>query len=155
MAAYLKDVDFSPDGSYFALVSTGFVPEEGDLFKTICDAAARFETDVANPHRPMWINYTGGDTLTSVAATGAAVYVQGHNRWLDNPYGRDSKAAGAVDRPGIGAIDPITGKALPWDPAKPARNGGQALLSTRTVYGWAVTASDSPGNRVMGLHSSP
>jgi len=130
MIAYLTDVDFAPDGSYFVLVSTGFVPRSGDLYETICDATARFETGIANPHRPTWINYTGGDTLTSVAATGAAVYVQGHNRWLDNPQGRDSAGPGAVNRLGIGAIDPTTGKALPWDPPKPARNGGEGFLAT-------------------------
>ena len=86
--AYLRDVDFSPDGSYFVFVSTGYVPRSGGVGRDLCDAAARFETSVAQPSRPTWINYTGGDTLHSVAVTGAAVYVQGHQRWLDNPLGR-------------------------------------------------------------------
>lgn len=129
--AYLQGVDFAPDGSYFVLVATGNVPRrKSQIGETVCDAAARFETDIADPHRPTWINYTGGDSLWSVAATGAAVYVQGHIRWLDNPYGRDSAGPGAVRRPGIGAIDPVTGKALAWDPAKPATIGGKAFLAT-------------------------
>jgi len=77
----------------------------------VCDAAARFETNIAHPTKPTWINYTGGDTLHAVAATGKAVYVQGHNRWLDNPEGANTAGPGAVDRPGIGAINPKTGKA--------------------------------------------
>jgi hypothetical protein len=80
--------------------------------------------------KPTWINYTGGDTLYSVAATGAAVYVQGHNRWLDNPYGRDFAGPGAKVRLGIGAIDSDTGKALAWNPSKPALQGGHDLLAT-------------------------
>jgi hypothetical protein len=129
--AYLQDVDFSPDGSYFVFVSTGYVPlHRGQIGIAVCDAAARFETSIASPTKPTWINYTGGDTLYSVAATGAAVYVQGHNRWLDNPYGRDFAGPGAKVRLGIGAIDSDTGKALAWNPSKPALQGGHDLLAT-------------------------
>ncbi len=128
--AYLRDVDFSPDGSYFVLVSTGYIPQSGGLFRDVCDAAARFETSVASPSRPTWINYTGGDTLHSVAATDVAVYVQGHQRWLDNPYGADSAGPGAVSRPGIGAIDPVSGKALSWNPTKDRGVGGKDLYVT-------------------------
>jgi hypothetical protein len=135
---YLRGVDFSPDGSYFVVVSTGFVPlSAGDIWPfgsspphTVCDATARF--NLSDATRPAWINYTGGDTLWSVAATGAAVYVQGHNRWLDNPFGRDSAGPGAVVRRGIGAIDPNSGRALPWDPPKPAQGGGKVFFATST-----------------------
>lgn len=140
-APYVTDVDFSPDGSYFVLVSTGYIPRPGEVGETICDAAARFDTDIASPDLPKWINYTGGDTLWSVTATGAAVYVQGHNRWLDNPDGADSMGDGAVIRRGIGAIDPVTGKALAWNPLKPAKRGGRAFLATADGL-WV--GSDSP-----------
>lgn len=127
--AYLTDVDFSPDGSYFVLTATGGVPTTtAEIGTAVCDAAARFEIDVPAPTQPTWINYTGGDTLHAVAVTGAAVYVQGHNRWLDNPYGKDSPGPGAVERLGGGAIDPVTGLALPWNPIKPARAGGKDFL---------------------------
>jgi hypothetical protein len=127
---YMRDVDFSPDGSYFVFVSTGFVPLSGQVGIALCDAAARFETSIMTPTRPTWINYTGGDTLHSVAVTNAAVYVQGHQRWLDNPQGRDNAGPGAVSRPGIGAIDPIGGKALSWNPTKDRGVGGKDLLVT-------------------------
>ncbi len=134
----LRDVDFSPDGSYFVMVATGWVPADpyrvdknGTPLNTdICDVAARFETNVAAPQKPTWTNYTGGDTLHSVAITGAAVYVQGHQRWLDNPYGVDNKGDGGLDRPGIGAIDPSTGKALAWNPTKTRGVGGKDLYAT-------------------------
>ena len=122
-----QGVDFSPDGSYFVVVSTGGPTGTNG----ICDAAARFETaNVSSTVQPTWINWTGGDTLYSVAVTGPAVYVGGHQRWLDNPFGRDSAGAGAVSRPGIGAIDPVTGKALPWNPTKSRFHGTMALFAT-------------------------
>jgi hypothetical protein len=130
LADYMRDVDFSPDGSYFVFVSTGFVPLSGQIGIALCDATARFETANLSPTRPTWINYTGGDTLHSVAVTDKAVYVQGHQRWLDNPQGRDNAGPGAVSRPGIGAIDPIGGKALAWNPTKDRGVGGKDLLVT-------------------------
>jgi hypothetical protein len=127
---YMRDVDFSPDGSFFVFVSTGYVPQNGQVGTALCDATARFETATLAPSVPTWINYTGGDTLHSVAVTDKAVYVQGHQRWLDNPQGRDSAGPGAVERPGIGAIDPVTGLALPWNPTKDRGVGGKDLLVT-------------------------
>lgn len=130
LRAQLRDVDFSPDGSYFVIVATGFLPATGGVGRDICDAAARFDTNVANPTRPQWINYTGGDTLHSVAVTGAAVYVGGHQRWLDNPYGSNTAGPGAVPRQGIGAIDPVTGRALAWNPGKTRGVGTKSIYAT-------------------------
>lgn len=122
-----QGVDFSPDGSYFVIVATGGPTGTNG----ICDAAARFETaNVSSNAQPTWINWTGGDTLYSVAVTGAAVYVGGHQRWLDNPFGHDSAGPGAVSRPGIGAIDPVTGMALPWNPTKSRNHGTMVLYAT-------------------------
>lgn len=129
--AYLKDVDFSPDGSYFVVVSTGLAPQTpAEIGTAVCDAAARFETADLAPTVPTWINYTGGDTLHAVLVTGAAVYVQGHSRWLDNPDGFDSAGPGAVVRWGGGAIDPVTGLANDWDPVMKNTQGGYGFLAT-------------------------
>jgi beta-propeller uncharacterized protein DUF5122 len=130
LSDYMRDVDFSPDGSWFAMVSTGFIPQQGGVGRDLCDATARFETDVPNPFRPTWINYTGGDTLHSVAATDVAVYVQGHQRWLNNPNGVNAAGPGAVSRPGIGAINPNTGLALSWNPGKDRGVGGKDIYVT-------------------------
>jgi hypothetical protein len=128
---YLRDVDFSPDSSYFVIVSTGWIPVKGGLWRDVCDAAARFETKTANPSEPTWMNYTGGDTLHSVVATGSVVYIQGHQRWVDNPYGVDEAGPGAVKRQGIAALDPVSGKALEdWNPSKTRAVGGKDLLAT-------------------------
>lgn len=127
--AYLQGVDFSPDGSYFVVTATGQISRPGDRFVTVCDGAGRF--DLANDAQPAWINYTGGDSVWAASVTGAAVYVQGHFQWLDNPFGFASRdGGGAARRLGIGAIDPTTGRALPWAPPKPAQIGGRVLLAT-------------------------
>src|SRR4051794_8487845 len=127
LGMYSRGVDFSPDGSYFVIVTTG----GPDGTSGLCDAAARFETsNVSSQVEPTWINWTGGDSLYSVAVTGATVYVGGHQRWLDNPFGSDSAGPGAVSRPGIGSIDPVTGKATTWNPTKDRNHGTEKLYAT-------------------------
>ncbi|WP_440100399.1 hypothetical protein [Streptosporangium sp. H16] len=125
---YVRGLDFAPDGSYLAVVTTGG-PGGRDR---MCDTAARFETRAPSETgvvRPTWVNHTGGDSLYAVAATGAAVYVGGHQRWLNNPDGRDSAGPGAVARPGIGAIHPRTGRALAWNPTRDRGIGIKAFLA--------------------------
>ncbi len=128
---YLRGVDFSPDGSFFVLVATGRNPvTASDMGIALCDVAARFETDVTNPARPTWTNYSGGDTFHSVNITDAAVYVQGHFRWLNNEGGSDSLGPNGVARSGIGALNTVTGRALSWNPGKDRGVGGKVFLST-------------------------
>lgn len=134
--SYLRGLDFAPDGTYFAVVTTG-----GALgTEKPCDTTARFETYTRGEVRPTWVNHTGGDSLYAVAATGAAVYVGGHQRWLDNPRGRDSAGPGAVARPGIGAIHPRTGKALKWNPTRERGIGVKAFLAH---HGGLLVGSDT------------
>lgn len=151
---YVTDVDFSPDGSYFAVVSTGFVPPSGTT-GYICDAVARFETDVPAPSQPTWINYTGGDTLRSVAITGSAVYVQGHSRWLNNPQGRDSAGPGAVEARGGGAVDPATGLALSWAPDHACADGGRDILVTDDGIWWANDSKYWANEPRIGIQFTP
>ena len=127
--AYLQGVDWSPDGGHFSVAATGQIPRPGDLDETVCDGVGRFT--MAQDDSPLWINYTGGDSVWSVSDTGEAVYAQGHFQWLDNRCGFASRPCGdAVQRLGIGAIDPDTGRALPWAPEKRAQIGGRALVAT-------------------------
>ncbi len=127
--AYLHGVDFSPDGVHFSVAATGQISRPGDRYATVCDGVGRFS--LQNPNAPQWINYTGGDSVWAVSDTGSAVYTQGHFQWLDNPFGWASRdGGGAARRLGIGAIDPSTGRALPWAPAKRAQIGGRALVAT-------------------------
>jgi hypothetical protein len=129
--ASVSDVDFSPDGRYFVFGATGgSVRRRADIGTQICDAVARFESNNPSPAAPTWINYTGSDTVWTVEATGAAIYAEGHFRWVSNPLGHNSEGPGAVDRRGLAALDPGTGRALSWHPDMPSKRGGRALLST-------------------------
>ena len=125
--SYIRDIDIAPDGSWFSIVATGG-PNPG----TLCDTAARWEfSDTGADVQPRWIADTGGDTLFSVAITGPAVYVGGHQRWLNNAGGRDYAAPGSVPRPGLAALDPLNGVPLSWNPGRNPRGvGAQALLAT-------------------------
>ena len=153
--AYVQDVDFAPDSSYFALAAFGYMYQSGQRFFQICDSVSRFETNNLDPTQPTWINYTGGDSLKSVAVTGAAVYVQGHSRWLDNPFGQDFKGPGAVDRPGGGAVNPATGLAHDWNPVMPQQSGGYQILPTAAGV-WFVTDGTRFGGRYhRGIRFAP
>src|SRR3954454_6163947 len=139
---YVRDVEFSPDGSYFVIVATG-----AHFAGTLCDTAARWEVvDTGNNVQPRWVSDTGGDTLHSVAVTGAAVYVGGHQRWLNNPLAGDKAGAGWVSRPGVRGMDPTTGKALPWTPTKTRGVGNKFIYPTSTG-----TWFGSDGRRFAGL----
>ena len=172
--AYATDVDYSPDGTWFVISATGHVSAPRDANKTVCDGVARFETDGPNnPFRPTWINYTGGDTIWSVATSGAAAYVQGHFQHLD-VKGRlfgENLNDDAVDRLGVGAVDPgeyttdasthVTttvragGKALDWDPAKPATQGGKQLLVTDAGLWVASDSKRFAGEPRYGIAFAP
>ena len=126
--SYTRDVDFSYDGTYFVIVTTGG-PKPNDPTR-VCDSASRWNTVDSKTTYPAWANYTGGDTLLSVQVTRAAVYVQGHQRWMNNPSGSDYAGPGAVSRPGIAALNPHSGLAYSWNPTKDRGVGGYDLLLT-------------------------
>ena len=154
--ASISDADFSPDGSWFALSATGgYVRRLEDLGSHVCDAVARFETDQLAPLAPTWINYTGGDTVWTVEATGPAVYAEGHFRWFDNPWGRNDEGPGAVDRRGLAALEPATGSTLDWNPVMPSVRGGRALLATRSGLWSGSDARTVGGQPRRGLAFFP
>ena len=140
--SWIRDVGFSPDGSYFVVTATGG-PHPGEY----CDSAARFESASLGTNVPVtWVNWTGGDSLWSVAVTGSAVYVGGHARWMNNPTGIDSAGPGAVPRPGIAALDPANGLPLSWNPGRnPRGQGAWALLATPAGL-WVGSDTDYVGN---------
>ena len=115
--SYVRGVSFSPDGSYFVVAAKGgFYPGTG------CDAALRYETNnLSTDAQPTWRIETGGDTLWGVAITENAVYVGGHQKWVNNPTRRVVAGPGAVPRPGLVALDPLSGRPLAWNPGRDPR----------------------------------
>ena len=171
--AYLQGVDWSPDGNAFNVAATGAIPLHkediwyqrlGDANKantTVCDGIGRFR--LADATKPAWINYTGGDSVWSVSDTGAAVYVAGHFRYLDNPDGWATQGIGdktsgapAKVRRGIGAINPATGLANDWDPGLTATAiGGKALVADPTGLWIGNDATKFNGQDHYGLAYAP
>lgn len=128
---YMRGIDFAPDGSYFVVVTTG----RGNVPR-ICDTAARWDPRARGSHiEPTWVSYTGRDSLYTVAVTGEAVYVGGHQRWENNAHGHDNPGPGAVPRKGIAALDPVNGVPLSWNPTRTRGHGVKALVATpRGLY---------------------
>jgi hypothetical protein len=125
-SSYITDVDISPDGTYFVLVSTG-----AGFTGTLCDSATRWELSATGSAlQPTWIDYTGGDSLTAVAISGSAIYVGGHHRWENNTLGHDSAAPSAVPRSGLAALDPVNGLPYSWNPGRSRGRGVFALVTT-------------------------
>ena len=141
-----RDVDVSPDGTYFVLVTTGGYTSRGAL----CDTATRWEISARGAAlQPTWADYSGGDSFTSVAVTGSAVYVGGHPRWLNNPKSDGSNftaqpGPGSMIREGIAALDPASGLPLPWNPGRDRGEGAWALASTPDGL-WVGSDTDKTG----------
>jgi hypothetical protein len=153
---YIKDVDFSPNSQFFTLASTGGYRVGDDVLGlNLCDSTARFSVSDLSPSQPVWINYTGADSLHSVIDTGGAIYVQGHSRWLSNPYGGDSPADGEHVAPGGGAMNPATGDALFWPVDMSAKTGGYQMFSNDQGVWFATDSKLWNGKYHMGIRLAP
>ena len=140
--SWVRDVDIAPDGTYFVVATTGG-PHPG----TLCDTGSRWELGVVSPDAaPTWTSESGGDTLLSVAATGAAVYIGGHQRWMNNPDGRDGARSGAVPRPGLVGLDPQSGIPVSWNPGRNPRGVGAGALLATSAGLWIGSDTEYIGN---------
>ncbi len=144
-----RDLDVSPDGSYFVMVTTG-----GYSRGSLCDTVTRWEISARGSNlEPTWIDYDGGDSFTGLAVTGSAVYVGGHNRWFNNPKNNGSSVdatagPGAVVREGIAALDPVSGLPFPWNPGRERGEGAWAIAATPDGL-WVGSDTDNIGGRVF------
>ncbi|MBW3537338.1 MAG: hypothetical protein KY395_06175 [Actinobacteria bacterium] len=147
---HIRDIDVSPDGRYFVVVTTGGY-QRGQL----CDTAARWEIATRGSGiEPTWVAHDGGDSFTGVAITGPAVYVGGHQRWMNNPFpggefNGGAEGPGSVARRGIAALDPLNGLPLAWNPGRDRGEGAWALVSSADGL-WVGSDTDRLGGEYHG-----
>lgn len=151
---YMRDVAFAPDGSYFVVAATGGGTNtlNTDGTRALCDTATRWESSSTGTDvQPSWIDYTGNDSFESITTTGTAIYVGGHERWVNNANASDSAGPGSVPRPGLAALDPANGMPYSWNPGRNPRGAGAyAVFATSDglYVGSDTSQIGSPSNQV-------
>jgi hypothetical protein len=109
---YLQAAAWSPDDSTIYIGTTGYHPNNWPIGETprngLCDAAAAFPATQTTVFSD-WINYTGCDSLYSVAADASTAYFGGHERWSENSDDCDQQGPGAFPAPGMEGLNPATG----------------------------------------------
>jgi hypothetical protein len=110
---YVRAGAWSPDDRTVYLASTGYRPWNANSLpaRGLCDSASAFAATGSKPAMK-WTNYTGCDSLFAVAADANAAYFGGHERWSQNPNGCDKAGTGAIDAPGMEAVNLATGHVL-------------------------------------------
>lgn len=145
---WIRDVSFAPDGSYFAVATAGGHDVDKPISSVLCDTVSRWNTaDTGQDVQPAWVSYSGSDSFLSVLATGSAIYGGGHPRWMNNVLGNDGAGPGAVARPSLTALDPVSGMPLAFNPGREPRGHGiEAMLATPTGL-WTGSDTDYVGPR--------
>ena len=124
---YIQDATYSPDDTTVYIATTGYKARFDPLHTVVCDATAAYPSTGGTVARK-WVNYTGCDSLYTVVADESTVYVGGHQRWLNGENICDRAGGGALDRPGIGGMDPVTGRATSWNPTRSRGAGADDLV---------------------------
>ncbi len=145
---YLQAASWSPDDSSVYVASTGYVGSS-----PLCDAVAAYSSASSSSLRYTWINKTGGDSLYATAADANDVYIGGHERWANNPFGSDNCGPGCVSRPGVGDISPTTGLATSWNPTRDRGHGADDMLLTSA--GLWIADDNGLGSSLCGHEQHP
>ncbi len=125
---YIRGIDVSPDNEYVVVGTTGHIIRDNPA----CDGITRFElTDLTNTNvQPTWANFAT-DSVYDVVATDHAVYTGGHFRVLNNSVSMNGgrPGAGAIERRGLAALDPLNGLTLlKWRSDRSPRGRGTFAL---------------------------
>ncbi len=156
----------SPDGSYVVMTTSG-----GDR-PPAGDTAVRFPTNSGANTQPDWIS-RHFDTVLGVAISNDAVFIGGHFQYQEAPgstdpfpgdpftnygfgFGQGPLVLGdeVVAREQLGALDPLTGKSMDWNPGSDSFLGVQSLTWS-DQYGLLVghDASRLGGVSDIGRHA--
>jgi hypothetical protein len=111
---YVQSAAWAPDGSAIYVGDTGLAPDGWNHtfpLTGLCDAVAAFPSSRVQVS-PKWVNYTGCDSIYSVAADDSAVYAAGHPRWSSNANGCNDAGPGAVADRGLQGLSPASGATM-------------------------------------------
>jgi hypothetical protein len=148
---YAQDAAWSTDMSRIFVAATGFrtaaeqaLPpaQRGGARTGPCDALISYPATQTAFDGHQWINYTGCDSLYSVAADAATVFAGGHQRWVSNPLACDSAGPGSFASPGLSHVSTATGARQAG--ATRGRGLGAADLLRTSAGLWV--ASDNQAN---------
>src|SRR4051794_18907543 len=143
---YARDAGWSPDGTRIYTATTGFkvdgAPTTGPRTGP-CDAIIAYPVTQARFAGHSWINYTGCDSLYSVAADASTVFAAGHERWVSNPQGCNVAGPGAIAHPGLSEVSATNGAAQSG-PDRGRGQGAEDLL--RTTAGLWVASDNFLGS---------
>lgn len=138
MPFYARDAAWSPDMTRIYTATTGYrtwaeqsgpPSQRGGVRTGPCDATIAYPATETAFDGYSWINYTGCDSLYSVAADAGTVYSGGHQRWVSNGQACGEAGPGSAASPGLSHISPADGAHQPG--ARRGRGiGAQDLLRT-------------------------
>jgi hypothetical protein len=115
---YAQDAAWSPDMTRIYTATTGLRTFEEQLLPSNqrpqtrsgpCDAIIAYSAAQTTVNGHLWINYTGCDSLYSVAADATTVFAGGHQRWVSNGNACDRAGAGSFPSPGLSHVSPTDG----------------------------------------------
>lgn len=148
---YVRSAAWSPDDSTIYFGDTGYHPWNLTTTVTrtgLCDSASAWPAAQRSVNH-LWINYTGCDSLYSVAADKHTVYFGGHERWSENPGGCDMAGPNAIPAPGFEGLGPVNGK-LKFNPTRDRGLGADDMLLTTSGL-WIASDNFEDSNKCAGV----
>jgi hypothetical protein len=115
---YAQDAAWSPDMTRIYTATTGLRTYAEQLIPAgdrpqqrsgPCDAVISYPATETAFDGHQWINYTGCDSLYSVAADASTVFAGGHQRWVSNGNACDRAGAGSFPASGLSHMSSTTG----------------------------------------------
>jgi len=84
-----------------------------------------------------WVNYTGCDSLYSIAASATAVYVAGHPRWSQNANGCNKGGPGSIKDRGLQGLWTGNGRTI----VNPSKTKGRYTMARANADDMLLTGA--------------